>query len=155
MDFSWHAQGDEHLQNIAGELLPSLAESSIALIQGEDFAAAAKHAEALKSLASTWEALSKILGNQQVKVLSADQLEPLVKACEAAQSVAATPKVSLCGLCFWICHLAFYWLSSSGQKETATLLGHLFANPATLGLRVDRSSSLLHILPHFLNLSRR
>jgi hypothetical protein len=74
--------------------LPSLAASTAALIRGETFTAAAKHAEAVKQLASTWEALRKLLGAEWSESLGAEGAESIKEACIATHNTAVNPKAS-------------------------------------------------------------
>ena len=74
--------------------LPTLAASSASLVRGEAFAAAGKHAEAVKQLAATWEAMRRLLGGDLGDALGAADKQGVLEACEATHKTAASPKAS-------------------------------------------------------------
>lgn len=73
--------------------LPTLAASSATLVRGEAFAAAGKHAEAVKQLAATWEAVRKLLGGELGDALGAAEKQGVLEACRDTHATAASPKV--------------------------------------------------------------
>ena len=87
-------QGDKLVSRIANELLPALSGSSAAVIRGDLFTGAAKHAEALKNLASVWEALAKVLPHDLVGNLRAADKQMVQEACQTTHQNAATAKAS-------------------------------------------------------------
>ena len=86
-------QDEKLLSGIATELLPILAASSATVLQGDLFNGAAKHADALKHLASVWEALAKSLSKEWHSCLGDKQRKLVQGACQATHQNAATAKV--------------------------------------------------------------
>lgn len=86
-------QDDKLVASIAAELLPILSASSAAVIQGDLFTGAAKHAEALKSLASLWETLRRALSQHLNEYIG--EKRQIQAACKATHQNAATAKVYL------------------------------------------------------------
>lgn len=87
-------QDDKEFRSTVKDLLASLSASSAMLIQGDGFAAAGKHAEALKSLANAWELLRKMVANDWTQYLGDKERNLVHQACKATHETAATLKVT-------------------------------------------------------------
>ena len=73
-------------------LVPVLAQSSAAVVEGRNLGTASRHADMLKSLALVWELMEKL--EPELATTSSSEVEALREACRAAFETAATAKVN-------------------------------------------------------------